>query len=163
MISAKMASTLLYAFPAFPNLIGCYRRRLKYLYSYECNSRETAANVIYDKIFCAADALDNLLALRNAMVAALGFLTKPQRDAIEGIYFKGVNKDKLAERLGISLSLLRSRKNSAIDKLRRYIEIFGFSENKIIEYFDNERIFIECAERVDEAYKLSLNFKGGER
>lgn len=161
MLSSKLAATLLYAYPALPNLISVYKKKLEYLYSYECNSREIAANVIYARIFRTSDTLENLVALRNAMTSALGFLSKEQRAVIEGVYFKGINKDKLAENIGVSRSLLRSRRNSAINKLRSYIEIFGFTEQKIIEVFDDEALFIDCAEKVAEAYALSRNFRKG--
>ena len=133
MISSKLAATLLYAYPALPNLISCY----------------------------AGDVLENLVALRNAVTSALGFLSKEQREVVEGVYFKGVNKDKLSERLGVTRSLLRSRKNTALNKLRAYIEILGFTEQKVIEVFDDEPLFIDCAEKVSEAYALSRNFKSG--
>lgn len=161
MLSSKLAATLLYAYPALPNLISVYKKKLKYLYSYECNSREIAANVIYARIFRTSDTLENLVALRNAMTSALGFLSKEQRAVIEGVYFMGINKDKLAENIGVSRSLLRSRRNSALNKLRSYIEIFGFTEQKIIEVFDDEALFIDCAEKVAEAYALSRNFRKG--
>lgn len=161
MISSKLAATLLYAYPALPNLISCYKKKLKYLYSFECNSREIAANVIYARIFRAGDVLENLVALRNAVTSALGFLSKEQREVVEGVYFKGVNKDKLSERLGVTRSLLRSRKNTALNKLRAYIEILGFTDQKVIEVFDDEPLFIDCAEKVAEAYALSRNFRKG--
>lgn len=161
MISSKLAATLLYAYPALPNLISCYKKKLKYLYSYECNSREIAANVIYARIFRTSDVLENLVALRNAMTSALGFLSKEQREVVEGVYFKCMNKDRLAEKLNVTRSLLRSRKNTALNKLRAYVEIFGFTEQKVIEAFDDEPLFIDCAEKVAEAYALSRNFRKG--
>lgn len=161
MISSKLAATLLYAYPALPDLISNYKRKLKYLYSYECNSREIAANVIYARIFRVGDILENLVALRNAMTSALGFLSKEQREVIEGVYFKCMHKDKLAEKLNVTKSLLRSRKNTALNKLRTYVEIFGFTDKLVIEVFDDERLFIDCAKKVAEAYALSENFKSG--
>lgn len=163
MLSSKMTATVLYSAPALGHLADTYKRKINYLMSFDYNVHSSVAEAVFEEIFNARQKIDNIRALENAIGTALSLLTEEQRKVIEAMYLRGWNKDKVAKKLGLPVSLVSSRRSSAFQKLRVYIETLGFTEEKIIEYFDSEKLFIDICARVDETQVRSANFtaKGG--
>ena len=88
------------------------------------------------------------------------------------------NKVLACEACGFKSTLLRFEETisekellTEVEKLNQDEDVDGFivqlplpkhiSEQKVIEVFDDEPLFIDCAEKVAEAYALSRNFKSG--
>lgn len=163
MLSSKMTATVLYATPALGHLTATYRRRIKYLMSFDYNVSSNVAEVVFDEIFEARQKVENLCALANAVKTALSLLTDEHREIISAMYFRGWNKEKIALKLGLPVKTVMSRKTYAFNKIRVYIETLGFTEAKIIEFFDTERLFVDICARVDEMQNKCANFtaKGG--
>lgn len=158
MLSSKMTATLLYAGPALRHLADTYKRKINYLMSFDYNVHSSVAEAVFDEIYNARVKIENILALANAINTAVGLLNDDQKAVIAATYFKGWSKEKVARRLGISISLASSRRAYAFHKLRNYIETLGFPESRIIEYFDSERLFIDIYERVSERQGKRTNF-----
>lgn len=158
MLSSKMTATLLYVAPSLRHLAETYNQKIKYIMSFDRNIDGSVADVIFEEIFKAREKVDNILALSEAIETAVGLLKPVQREVIELIYFRGFPKEEAAKRLGIDAKLVSSRRTYAFGKLRVYIEMLGFTEGRVLEYFNSERIFIDICERVCDEHSKSSNF-----
>ena len=80
---------------------------------------------------------------------------------MESVFFKEESLISGSNRLGLEPNSFRYRREKSVKKLRSYIEILGFPENKILGYFDSEPVFVDAAKEIDSRRESAKRFRNG--
>ena len=145
MLSQKNTLTLLFVEPYLVHLIGTYKRKLKYLTGFYHNIEVIPAEITIELIINTIDIIDALTSLKNVIMTAKSLLSEKELKIINSIYFEKQTFCDVALRYGYTIKKLRVILKKAFEKLARNIVILGFDKKRIIEYFDDIPVFIECA------------------
>lgn len=161
MLSAKMAEILLTVYPELNDLKRAYGVRAEKClgFGYNCTGRE--AEVILGEYIDAIAMHENLGAFKNCMDTALKMLLPDEYRVVESVFFKKESLISGSNRLGLEPNSFRYRREKSVKKLRSYIEILGFPENKILGYFDSEPVFVDAAKEIDSRRESAKRFRNG--
>ena len=161
MLSAKMAEILLTVYPELNDLKRAYGVRAEKClgFGYNCTGRE--AEVILGEYIDAIAMHENLGAFKNCMDTALKMLLPDEYRVVESVFFKKESLISGSNRLGLEPNSFRYRREKSVKKLRSYIEILGFPENKILGYFDSEPVFVDAAKEIESRRESAKRFRNG--
>lgn len=158
MLDWQWTVTALITQPDIPYYVSAYKKQLKKYFSFEFNAGDYTALEIFDKIVTASERAERLSTLGNAIGAAYGLLSEKNKGVIKEFYFERKSREQVAEELGISASLFKSRKRAAVLKMAFYLEMFGFTDKRFLEYFNDEPAIVEALARVLRSLKTAERF-----
>ena len=158
MLSAKMAKIILTVYPDLNDLKRKYSARIKRLRSFDYNITGIDAERVLTDYLVAAMTLDALKRFHTSMNATLGLLSERERKLISAEFFEGKDKESIMKVFGLTRSGLKYIRSKALRKVQFYVEMLGFDEENILEYFNTEPYFIDAAEEVDAGYRFAARF-----
>ena len=152
MLPQKTTATVLYTAPSLTHLIKTYRGKLNNLFDYTYNCQGIDAEVLFEAIVLTMEMVEALSLLKNALDTAVSLLTEREREVVRSHYYKNRSLSKIAELMNLEEHQIRFLKDEALKKLSRNIECLGFSNERIIEAFNDVELFIDSARQVEELY-----------
>ena len=152
MLPQKTTATVLYTAPSLTHLIKTYRGKLNNLFDYTYNCQGIDAEVLFEAIVLTMEMVEALSLLKNALDTAVSLLTEREREVVRSHYYKNRSLSKIAEHMNLEEHQIRFLKDEALKMLSRNIECLGFSNERIIEAFNDVELFIDSARQVEELY-----------
>ena len=152
MLPQKTTATVLYTAPSLTHLIKTYRGKLNNLFDYTYNCQGIDAEVLFEAIVLTMEMVEALSLLKNALDTAVSLLTEREREVVRSHYYKNRSLSKIAEHMDLEEHQIRFLKDEALKKLSRNIECLGFSNERIIEAFNDVELFIDSARQAEELY-----------
>lgn len=152
MLPQKTTATVPYTAPSLTHLIKTYRGKLNNLFDYTYNCQGIDAEVLFEAIVLTMEMVEALSLLKNALDTAVSLLTEREREVVRSHYYKNRSLSKIAEHMNLEEHQIRFLKDEALKKLSRNIECLGFSNERIIEAFNDVELFIDSARQVEELY-----------
>ena len=108
--------------------------------------------MLFEAIVLTMEMVEALSLLKNALDTAVSLLTEREREVVRSHYYKNRSLSKIAELMNLEEHQIRFLKDEALKKLSRNIECLGFSNERIIEAFNDVELFIDSARQVEELY-----------
>lgn len=153
MLPQKTTATVLYTAPNLTHLIKTYRGKLNNLFNYTYNCQGIDAGVLFEAIVITMEMVESLTLLKSVLNTAVSLLSGREREVVRNHYFKSKPLSKIAELMNLEEYQIRFLKDEALKKLSRNIECLGFSNERIIEAFNDVELFIDSARQVEELSK----------
>lgn len=160
MLSAKMAQIILTVYPELDELKRKYAAKIGRIRSFGYNSAGRDAERVFDEYIRSAVTLDGLKKFGTTLDSALGLLGEEERAIIGGEFFEGKEKEAIILATGLKKSAFKYIRGKALKKIRVYVEMLGFDEETILDYFNEEPAFIDAAEEVAMRFKSLERFSG---
>ncbi len=158
MLSAGLAEIVLTVYPELDKLGKIYRARADKCLSFEYNTEGRDAAHIFDEYFSASDMCESIKQFKLCMDTALKILSESEREVICSVYFRKETLGAGCKRLGLDVSRFRYLRGKCLKKVRAYIEILGFGEERILNCFDSEPDFISAAREVEKRKSAGARF-----
>ena len=156
MLPLKTTATVLYTAPSLSHLIKTYKERLNNLFSYTYNVRGIDAEILFEAIVLTMERLEALKLLNMGLNTAFSMLNERQQEFLTLYYYKGISPKKILNRMNIGIDQFKYIKECVLKKMGCNVEILGFSNQRIIECFDDVAQFIASAERVENMGKEEI-------
>ena len=156
MLDAGFVSSALYSNKELKHVISCYKKKIDIITSFENNILGTPAEPIYEKICTLLQKIDRLKILRNVIMVALGKLSDVQRDVVRLFYFKKQHCIRVIEKLKISENQFKYNKKTALEKIAFYMYMLGFTNERFLEYFNDEPLIVITPEQSREVVRIML-------
>lgn len=161
MLDNLWLTTSLYAYPSLKTYIGLYHKRLLSLRNITIEAfAEVDADGFSNKLEKLAHKEENLGVLKTALETALSLLDADKRTVIELFYFKKLTGTQITEKLDIPYNTYRYRKRAGLAALSMYLYILGMTNERFLEYFDDEQLLVQICECLVEK-KLASPCKEG--
>ena len=153
MLENRWVTTALYVHPDIAFTIDTYKRKLQQYFSYDYNTGVHTAREICEKIFETNERIEKLSILSNAIRSSTSFLNDKQKEVIDLCYFKRMKREEIINKLQITDKEFKNIRLSAIKKLAVYLNMLGFSNERFLDYFNDEPIVVLWYEQVLEMRK----------
>lgn len=158
MLSAKMAKIILTVYPDLKELKRKYAAKMKKLRSFDYNALGHDAESVFGDYIVTAVTFDALKRFHTTVNAALDLLTEQEKSVIKAEFFDGLERENIIKLLNVNKSGLKYLRTKALKKVQVYVEMLGFTEDDILEYFNEDPYFIEAAEEIEARYEVAKRF-----
>lgn len=147
MLDNLWLSASLYAYPSMGTYIALYHKRLISFRNITINAFATVdADAFCEKLEMLRRKEENLRVLKTAVETALSLLDADKREVIELFYYKKCTGVQIVEKLGIPYNTYRYRKRAGLAALSMYLYILGMTNERFLEYFDDEQLLVQICE-----------------
>ena len=85
-------------------------------------------------------------------------LTEQEKSVIKAEFFNGLERESIIKLLNVNKSGLKYLRTKALKKVQVYVEMLGFTEDDILEFFNEDPYFIEAAEEIEARYEVAKRF-----
>jgi len=159
MLDLGLTSAALYSKKEINRAIAVYKRKINLIMSFKYNMAIAPAEAAFDRIFALMEKIERLQILKNVMLVAVGRLTEIQKNIILLFYFKGKRSEEVKRILEISEIQFKYNKKTALDSISFYMYMLGLTNERFLEYFNEESAIIRNYELYEKLNFIAENFK----